>query len=69
MERLIKHYSCFFDESHHQEKLFPNLHYCFHQFTILIHNFIPFTKGSTSTNRIKVSVGFFFCFFNPQNIT
>ena len=61
MERLIKHYSCFFDESHHQKKFFPNLHFVFHQITILIHNFFPILKG-LSTNRRIISVGFFFAF-------
>lgn len=59
MEHLIKHYSCFFDESHHQEEFFPNLRFVFHQFAILIHNFFPSKRGQITTNRINVSVGFF----------
>jgi len=68
MERLIKHYSCFFDESHHQKKSFPNLHFVFHQITILIHNFFPILKGP-STNRRIISVGFFLLFQSIKHDT
>lgn len=59
MERLIKHYPCFFDDSHHQEIFFPNLHFLFHQFAILNQNFFPTKWGQITTNRMTISVGFF----------
>jgi len=62
MERLIKHYSCFFDDSYHQEKFFPNLHFPFHQFAILNQNFFPTKQGQITTNRMIISVGFFLFF-------
>jgi hypothetical protein len=59
MEHLIKHYPSFFDESHHQEKNFPNQPVNFHHFEVLIHKISPEFPVNITTNRINVSVGFF----------
>jgi hypothetical protein len=59
MERLIKHYTCFFDEHDHQDKFFPNSSNNFHHLEVLIHKIIQKLLVHITTNRIHISVGFF----------
>jgi hypothetical protein len=60
MERLIKQYFRFFDETLHQERFFPNLLFNFHHLNVLIHQYYFRTPWSDIKNQQNKSFCWFF---------
>lgn len=70
MEHLIKHYSFFFDEALHLQKIFPNSLFCFHHHTNLAHQyFYPVSPEIVKNQQKQHFCWFFFASTSLKNIT
>ena len=70
MEHLIKQYSFFFDESLHQEKIFPNSLFCFHHDNNLAHHYLyPVSPEILKSQQKQYFCWLFFASTSLKNIT